>query len=197
MGEEGEAPPEEPPEEEEAPPKPEPPKFSQDPLHTEFLYYSSVLRILGPTLTAENDRRLKKETAYLSTSLLLDEAIGIFRQYPPDGAIPDLKELVARPVQAAEWETDPTWQDTLVGLPDDFQMLECCIHATPAECNNDHNLDKPLAEAAKAAAENKPILDPTGCEANEFLMNQPMPDDGAFCYIALTGDLVATNLITN
>lgn len=53
----------------------------------------------------------------------------------------------------------------------------------------------PLAEAAKAAAENKPITDPTGAEANEFLMNQPMPDDGAFCYIALTGDLVASNLI--
>lgn len=51
-----------------------------------------------------------------------------------------------------------------------------------------------LAEAAKAAAENNPITDPTGGEANEFLMNQPFPDDGAFCYIALTGDMVVKHL---
>ncbi|KAJ8982709.1 hypothetical protein NQ317_004518 [Molorchus minor] len=28
----------------------------QDPLHTEFLYYSAALRILGPTLSNEADR---------------------------------------------------------------------------------------------------------------------------------------------
>ncbi|CAG9819672.1 unnamed protein product [Phaedon cochleariae] len=169
------------------------------------------------------------------------------------------------------------WQDTLQGLPGDFRMLECCVHAEEAECKADHRLDKildqefqlflyiarpyaflirigndrtriaawlqmlcsiqgrescssmkairndymmallgylqdlrsvgpfaelpswktltPLAEAAKNAAENKPIIDPTGSEANEFLINQPMPDDGAFCYIALNGDLVSSNLI--
>lgn len=52
----------------------------------------------------------------------------------------------------------------------------------------------PLAEAAKAASENHPITDPTGTEANDFLLGQPMPDDGAFCYIALTGELISTNL---
>ncbi|KAJ8982707.1 hypothetical protein NQ317_004516 [Molorchus minor] len=55
---------------------------------------------------------------------------------------------------------------------------------------------KPLAEAAKDSSENQPIIDPTGSEANEFLLEQPMPDDGAFCYIALTGEMIATNLNT-
>lgn len=52
----------------------------------------------------------------------------------------------------------------------------------------------PLAEAAKTAAENKPLTDPTGPEASEFLASQPVPTEGAFCYIALTGDLIASNL---
>nr|CAH7753598.1 unnamed protein product [Callosobruchus chinensis]CAH7754394.1 unnamed protein product [Callosobruchus chinensis] len=278
-----------------------PPRSGQDPLNTEFLYYSSVLRVVGPTLTHENDRKViipwvrklfrpeyhssklrekrNRYLAYLSTSLLLDEAIGVFRQYPPDVALPELSTLPKEPVEAAEWEIDHTWQETLAGLPEDFQMLECCVHAMEDECNSDHKLDKildqefqlllyiakpyafmisngndrtrvaawfqmlcsihgnsscssmkairndylmallgylqdlraigpfadlpswktlkPLAEAAKIAAENSPIIDPTGLEANEFLLNQPVPEDGAFCYIALTGELVASNLPEN
>ncbi|XP_023022037.1 uncharacterized protein [Leptinotarsa decemlineata] len=282
-------------------PAPAPPqRTAQDPLNTEFLYYSAVLRILGPTLTHEADRRVvipwvrklfrpeyhstrlrekrNRYLAYLSTSLLLDEAIGIFRTFPPEGALPNCYEIPSCQVQAAEWEYDKAWQETLAGLPDDFQMLECCVHASVAECKNDHKLDKildqefqlflyiarpyaylirngndrtriaawlqmlcsihgkdscssmkamrndymmallgylqdlravgpfadlpswktlvPLAEAAKTAAENKPIIDPTGAEANEFLLNQPVPEDGAFCYIALTGDLISSNLIS-
>ncbi|KAG5897939.1 hypothetical protein JTB14_014052 [Gonioctena quinquepunctata] len=272
----------------------------QDPLNTEFLYYSSVLRILGPTLTHEADRRVvipwvrklfrpeyhstrlrekrNRYLAYLAISLLLDEAIGIFRTYPSDGALPNTYEIPKLQVEGAEWEYDKMWQDTLAGLPDDFQMLECCIHATSDECKKDHKLDKildqefqlfiyiarpyaylikngndrtriaawlqmlcsihgnescssmkamrndymmallgylqdlravgpfadlpswktlvPLPEAAKTAAENNPIIDPTGAEANDFLMNQPVPEDGAFCYIALTGDLITSNLIS-
>ncbi|XP_018571602.1 vasodilator-stimulated phosphoprotein-like [Anoplophora glabripennis] len=274
-------------------------KGTPDPLHAEFLYYTAVLRVLGPTITSESDRKTitpwirklfrpeyhssklrgkrNRYLAFLSTSLLLDEAVGVFRSIPPDGAIPDLKSLHTAPVPAADWEIDTTWQDTLVGLPDDFKMLECSVHATSAECKADKNLDKildqefqlylyiakpyayllkngndrtrvaswlqmlcsihgkescssmkairndymmallgylqdlrsvgpfaelpswktlvPLAEAAKAAAENKPITDPTGIEANEFLTNQPMPDDGAFCYIALTGEMVTSHLL--
>lgn len=48
----------------------------------------------------------------------------------------------------------------------------------------------PLAEAAKMAAENRPITDPTGPEATHFLAKLPKPNDGAFCYIAITGELV-------
>ncbi|VEN37046.1 unnamed protein product, partial [Callosobruchus maculatus] len=44
-------------ESEEAAPSP-PPRSGQDPLNTEFLYYSSVLRVVGPTLTHENDRKV-------------------------------------------------------------------------------------------------------------------------------------------
>ncbi|CAG9819671.1 unnamed protein product [Phaedon cochleariae] len=139
-------------------------RAAQDPLNTEFLYYSSVLRILGPTLTKEDDRnyiipwirklfrpeyhssklreKRNRYLAYLSTSLLLDQAIGVFRGFPPDGALPDCEALVPPTVQAAEWEVDKMWQDTLQGLPGDFRMLECCVHAEEAECKADHRLDK-------------------------------------------------------
>uniref|UniRef100_A0A6P7H7Y8 Uncharacterized protein LOC114348298 n=1 Tax=Diabrotica virgifera virgifera TaxID=50390 RepID=A0A6P7H7Y8_DIAVI len=274
-------------------------KSVQDPLNTEFLYYSAALRVLGPTLTQDLDRKViipwvkklfrpeyhssklkekrNRYLAYLCVSLLLDQAIGPFQTVPPDGALINCSELKEVCVTQADWERDSMWQDTLSGLPDDFQMLECCIHSNPDECKDDHALDKildqefqlylyiarpyaylirngndrtraaswlqmlcsiygqqccssmkairndymmaflgylqdlrpvgpfaefpswktlsPLAEAAKAAAENKPITDPTGAEANEFLLNQPVPEDGAFCYIALTGDLVTSNLI--
>lgn len=80
--------------------------------------------------------------AYLSTSLLLDEATGPFKLFPPDGALADLETLATPQVDAAEWEVDKCWQDTLLGLPDDFQMLECCVHANETECKEDHNLDK-------------------------------------------------------
>lgn len=52
----------------------------------------------------------------------------------------------------------------------------------------------PLAEAARLAAETKPITDPTGPDASEFLATQPVPEDGAFCYIAITGDLISSSL---
>lgn len=44
------------------------------------------------------------------------------------------------------------------------------------------------------AAEAKPITDPTGPEATDFLASQPVPEEGAFCYIAITGDLVDSSL---
>lgn len=80
--------------------------------------------------------------AYLSVSILLDEAIGVFSAFPPDGALPDLRGLADQPVEAAQWELDNTWQDTLLGLPEDFQMLECCVHAEKNQCSEDHKLDK-------------------------------------------------------
>ncbi|CAG9766628.1 unnamed protein product [Ceutorhynchus assimilis] len=269
-----------------------------DPLNTEFVYYSAVLRMFGPTLTKEGDRRYiipwirklfrpeyhssqlrekrNKYLAYLTTSLLLDEAVDTFRRFPPDGPLPDLQSVRPGPVAAAQWETDNMWQDSLQNLPDDFSLLDCYIHDEPEMCKKDHQFDKildqefqlylylikpyaamissgtertrvaawlqmlcsvhgneccsrmkairndymmallgyvhdlravgpfaenpswqtlkPLAEAAKLAVENCAITDPTGCYANEFLANQPMPDDGAFCYIAITGDLVTSNL---
>lgn len=44
------------------------------------------------------------------------------------------------------------------------------------------------------AADNRPLTDPTGPEASEFLSSQPIPHDGAFCYIAITGDLVTSTV---
>lgn len=52
----------------------------------------------------------------------------------------------------------------------------------------------PLAEAAKLAAVSKPLTDPSCPEAHEFMVGQQIPDDGAFCYIAITGD-VLTNIV--
>lgn len=74
--------------------------------------------------------------------MLLDESTGPFKNVPPDGALPELNSLKPPVVEAAEWELDKGWQDTLLGLPDDFQMLECCIHADEGECKGDHGLDK-------------------------------------------------------
>lgn len=51
----------------------------------------------------------------------------------------------------------------------------------------------PLIEAAKAASTAKPLTDPTCPEANEFLAGQPVPSEGAFCYVAITGDLITSN----
>lgn len=51
----------------------------------------------------------------------------------------------------------------------------------------------PLAEAAKIAAENRPFTDPSSPDANEFLSTQPVPEEGAFCFISITGDVVAAS----
>ncbi|XP_030748243.1 uncharacterized protein LOC115876568 [Sitophilus oryzae] len=272
-----------------------------DPLNTEFLYYSSVLRTLAPTLSQEGDRRnicpwirklyrpeyqsskfrekRNRYLSYLTNSLLLDESVDIFREFPPDGALADLETFHPKPVPAAQWEIDNMWQDTLQHLPEEFQLLECFIHDSAELCKHDHGYDKildqefqfflylakpyasmitggaertriaawlqilcsicgneccshmkairndymmamlgylidlravgpfaqypswqmlkPLAEVALAAADNCQVTDPTGCYANDFLAEQPVPDDGAFCYIALSGDLVSRNIAPN
>ncbi|XP_069675863.1 uncharacterized protein [Periplaneta americana] len=40
----------------------------------------------------------------------------------------------------------------------------------------------------------KHMLDPTSAEANAFLKEQPIPETGAFCYLAITGDLLDSSL---
>lgn len=34
------------------------------------------------------------------------------------------------------------WEDTLFGLPEDFQNLKCGVHQTAQDCAIDHGLDK-------------------------------------------------------
>lgn len=266
----------------------------QDALNTEFVYYSAVLKILSPTIGNEklrNTTRLwikklfrpeyhssklrEKRNQYLATlcvSILADCGVHIFRMHPPEGPLPDIHDLEVIPVQSAEWELDTMWQDTLLGLPEDFHILSCPVHQSKEACLCDHRLDNildqefqfmlymarpyahlltngpdktrvatwlqilcsvhgpeccsamkairndyimallgylqdlravgpfsdypswetlpPLIEAAKKTYEDRPLTDPTGPEANEFLMDQPMPEDGAFCYLAVTGDLI-------
>lgn len=59
--------------------------------------------------------------------------------------------------------------------------------------------DGPLENLEKAMEKLKdsyPLTLPTQTDVNEFLSDQPTPaEGGAFCYIAISGDLQATNLI--
>lgn len=48
----------------------------------------------------------------------------------------------------------------------------------------------PLTETAKICTKNSPIFDPESLEVNSFLSDQPVPKEGAFCYVAVTGELL-------
>ncbi|KAK4886813.1 hypothetical protein RN001_003084 [Aquatica leii] len=268
-----------------------------DPINSEFLYYSSVLRVIAPALTGDLDRQFiipwvrrlfrpeyhssqlsekrNKYLLYLTLTLLNDEAYGIFQTTPPTNALPEIDSIDHEIQPSAEWEMDQMWQETLMGLPDDFQKLSCSVHEFAVGCEDDHGLDiildqefqfflylarpyaamlsngddrtriaawlqtlctihgrscssmrairndymmallgyihdlrvtgpfkeyppwttlQPLADAAKQCCDSKPITDPTGPDANEFLAALPVPQDGAFCYIAITGDLIDSSL---
>lgn len=78
----------------------------------------------------------------MTLMLLTDEVHGIFRDTPPEGALVELEDLDPRPTPVAEWETDIMWQETLQNLPENFQNLECSVHETKGDCQNDHSLDK-------------------------------------------------------
>lgn len=78
----------------------------------------------------------------LTITLLNDEAFGIFRQDPPDGALPDMDQVQPTQLSAAEWELDVSWDEVLNNLPDNFQMLRCSVHSTREECEDDHDLDE-------------------------------------------------------
>lgn len=130
----------------------------------EFLYYGSVLKIVAPTLTNDSDKKLiapwikklfrpeyqtsklrEKRNRYLialTINLLNDEITGVFHNPPPEEALTDLKAIQPEPSTAAEWETDRMWQETLLGLPDDFEPMTCSVHSSPEDCQKDHQLDK-------------------------------------------------------
>ncbi|RZC37152.1 uncharacterized protein BDFB_011118, partial [Asbolus verrucosus] len=291
-----EGPPKEgPPEKEPQPSEIPPPPLNQDALSMEFLYYGSVLKVVAPTLSNDADKQLvtpwirklfrpeyqttklkDKRNRYLSAltvNLLNDEISGVFQNRPPNDNLADLNSIQIEPSTAAEWELDKMWHETLLSLPDEFEMMQCTVHGSQEDCQQDHKLDKVLDQefqfllyltrpyaallpsedktrtaawlqllstihgeacssmkairndyimvllgylhdlrivgpfvdyppvrlerldkAAKKSAKTNPVIDPTGPEANQFLLDQPVPDDGAFCYVALTGDLVASNL---
>lgn len=50
-----------------------------------------------------------------------------------------------------------------------------------------------LSEAARIVSGKVP-LDPCRTDADEFFASQPMPDEGAFCYLAVTGELLDSAL---
>ncbi|KAL3266148.1 hypothetical protein HHI36_010333 [Cryptolaemus montrouzieri] len=135
-------------------------------LNSEFLYYSSVLKIIAPTLTntVEQEQAIpwirklfrpeyhatnlkekrNKYLLYLTLTMLNDELIGVFEREPPSGALKTLASLPDYRVEAASWERDDTWRDVLVSLPEDFKPLECSVHQDKDECKKDHKLDRIL-----------------------------------------------------
>lgn len=52
----------------------------------------------------------------------------------------------------------------------------------------------PLCQAAKMCADKRPILDPTHPRAEQFLKDLPYPEEGAFAFVSLTGDLYDNKL---
>lgn len=134
-----------------------------DSLNSEFLYYSSVLKIIAPALSSDVDRKKilpwvrklfspeyhgsqfrEKRNRYLvfiTLTVLNDEASNIFMTRPPDGAMIEIEDIPLIGIPAAEWELDNTWNDTLNNLPEDFQTLECAVHENQTLCDDDHHLD--------------------------------------------------------
>ncbi|XP_014612529.1 PREDICTED: uncharacterized protein LOC106791423 [Polistes canadensis] len=45
----------------------------------------------------------------------------------------------------------------------------------------------------RRAAKKYPLTSPFSQEADSFIMEQPTTEEGAFCYIAVTGDVIQTN----
>ncbi|KAB0799677.1 hypothetical protein PPYR_07557 [Photinus pyralis] len=134
-----------------------------DPINSEFLYYSSVLRVIALALTGDVDRQLvipwvrklfrpeyhsaqfrekrNKYLLYLTLTLLNDECYGIFRIAPPSGPLPELQSIEHEEQPMAQWELDPMWRDSVAALPADFQYLSCAVHEFVMDCEKDHDLD--------------------------------------------------------
>ncbi|XP_044749072.1 uncharacterized protein LOC123309848 [Coccinella septempunctata] len=139
---------------------------SSQALNSEFLYYSSVLKIIAPTLTSDADQdhvipwikklfrpeyhtstlreKRNRYLLYLTLTMFNDELIGVFETEPPAAVLRDLGSLPEYRVEAATWERDDTWRDVLVSLPENFTPLECSVHSNKDECKKDHALDRVL-----------------------------------------------------
>ena len=118
-----------------------------DPLNTEFIYYSSVLKSVAPALTSERKRwqvvpwirklfgpeyqvekfRAKRNKYLCSLTLILmnDEVSGVFKNPPPRGALYDVDNLACEEYVPAEWEGDTSWEEMCRGMPDAFFTMEC------------------------------------------------------------------------
>uniref|UniRef100_A0A8D8ZA53 DUF4485 domain-containing protein n=1 Tax=Cacopsylla melanoneura TaxID=428564 RepID=A0A8D8ZA53_9HEMI len=53
----------------------------------------------------------------------------------------------------------------------------------------------PLHEAVQCSAEKYSFTNPTSCEANNFLNNQPAFNNGAVCFLAVSGELLSSNIL--
>ncbi|KAJ9588132.1 hypothetical protein L9F63_018490 [Diploptera punctata] len=132
----------------------------RDPLITEFIYYSAMLKCLSPALTSEADRCLvipwirklfgpeyqvekfrtkrNKYLCSLTITLLNDEVSGVFKNPPPPGALYEVEDLACENYDKAEWETDDTWDEICQNMPDSYFSCKCTIHSR-GECSQEED----------------------------------------------------------
>ena len=61
---------------------------------------------------------------YLTITLYNDETFGIFRQEPPLGVLPEIKEIsMGKPLPLASWELEKQWEETLNDLPAEMKHV--------------------------------------------------------------------------
>lgn len=52
----------------------------------------------------------------------------------------------------------------------------------------------PLVEVARILSESYPNIDPCQSNVDEFFASQPVPDEGAFCFLAVTGEMLESSM---
>lgn len=61
---------------------------------------------------------------YLTITIYNDETYGIFRQEPPTGVLPELKEIpFSKDFPPAAWEAEKQWPETLDDLPKELKCV--------------------------------------------------------------------------
>lgn len=121
-----------------------------DAMNSEFIYFSTTLKAIAPTLSSVDDRarivpwikklfgpeyqamffrkKRNKYLLHLCLKILKDEIDGIFKNAPPCGAIPNVENLEPEPRAPAKWETDTTWERLIEDMSPEQSTMGCSIH---------------------------------------------------------------------
>ncbi|RZF34270.1 hypothetical protein LSTR_LSTR010244 [Laodelphax striatellus] len=136
-------------------------------LNTEFIYYSTTLKAVAPTMSSVSMRaklvpwikklfgpeyqacffqdKRNKYLLYMTLRILTDDISGVFDNDPPCGALAPIEELVGEKKGPAKWENDTTWERLLEGLPPERAMMGCSIH--DEDCNSVQDTENVLPSA--------------------------------------------------
>lgn len=104
-----------------------------------------IIGYLEPALTTSEDRDLGEEwvkklfgaeyyveilrdkrnryLAALAINMINDRMIGVFGTPPPEGPLPDIKNLEVVEATKAEWETDNTWSEFFFSMPEEVDQV--------------------------------------------------------------------------